>query len=140
MHGRRPPCGAVLYEVLAQVCCNASHLALRRPRGTLLMQTVYENGAAKLVLLGVRASVGRPATDGLSFPQFGSSRRREPLRHQQISGSRGEIPVWRVDGRETVYIGEDNQIRSIRPPSLLSQSRLLAVTRDGSRILFANRL
>ena len=74
---------------------------------------------------------------------------------KQISSGGGRKPIWRSDGREIVYLGPDDWVYSVRldasrgefhtqpqrlfpvrtSPNSLEHSTL-AVTRDGSRILF----
>jgi hypothetical protein len=75
---------------------------------------------------------------------------------RQISPSGGSWPIWRADGNELLYINPtDRRIYSVRVdlargefgpvtplfqvrlPSMINLSSILAVTRDGSRILFA---
>jgi len=73
---------------------------------------------------------------------------------KQISAGAGFMPYWRADGKEIVYLGPDSSVYSVRldpargefqPPERLFAVRsapnstghsTLAVTRDGSRILF----
>jgi Tol biopolymer transport system component len=73
---------------------------------------------------------------------------------RQISTGGGSMPYWRRDGHEIVYLGPDSWVYSVRldpargesqPPERLFAVRsapnsslhsTLAVTRDGSRILF----
>lgn len=71
----------------------------------------------------------------------------------QISLAEGAMPVWRADGKEILYLGDDNRIWSVPVdlpsrhfgkavplfavrPATLPRSRPIAVTRDGSRIYF----
>jgi WD40 repeat protein len=79
-----------------------------------------------------------------------------PGLRKQIAAD-GTYPVWRADGREIVYLGNDNRIWSIatdlrgveakfgapqpvfavrRPGNLTATASPLAISRDGSRILF----
>ena len=73
---------------------------------------------------------------------------------KQISAGAGFMPYWRADGKEIVYLGQDNSVYSVRldparmefhPPERLFAVRsapnstahsTLAVSRDGARILF----
>jgi Tol biopolymer transport system component len=73
---------------------------------------------------------------------------------RQISAGGGSMPYWRRDGKEIVYLGPDSFVYSVRldpahgefqaPERLFavrsapnsSEHFTLAVTRDGSRILF----
>jgi len=73
---------------------------------------------------------------------------------KQISAGEGFMPYWRADGKEIVYLGPDSSVYTVRldpargefkPPERLFAVRsapnstahsTLAVTRDGSRILF----
>jgi predicted Ser/Thr protein kinase len=77
---------------------------------------------------------------------------------KQLSTGGGWMPCWRADGRELVYLGPDSFVYSVRfdpargefhPPERLFAVRSspnstehfnLAVTRDGSRILFAQAI
>jgi hypothetical protein len=63
----------------------------------------------------------------------------------QISDEGARGAAWRADGKEILYLsgnkirpGERKALFEVRPPvGLVGDSYPLAVTRDGSRILFA---
>ena len=77
---------------------------------------------------------------------------------RQISAGGGAMPYWRADGKEIIYLGTDSLVYSVRldpahgefqRPERLFAVRTspnsleffnLAVTRDGSRILFSHAI
>jgi serine/threonine protein kinase len=74
---------------------------------------------------------------------------------KQISTANGRMPFWRGDGKEILYLGEDDRLWSVTvdlprgefgeakplfkvsPPPMTRVTRIYAATRDGSRILFS---
>jgi hypothetical protein len=131
------------------------------PKSLVLIPFPYDGSTPQLIeASGGLTSSGAISPDGNWVVYCGPSGLFvQPVhgkaRRQQISANPGSMPFWRADGREIVYLGSDNRIWSIaadplrgefgaaaalfsvRRPAMLVQSRLLAVTRDGSRILFA---